>query len=147
MWDEGYTRQVVGVGGVIEDQYPKTARDVLRKVDVRIDVTVRGKRVPLRAWRVDRYLGSSPTFALGRPLVVRRGYIVALTVPTWAPAFAVGLPRSDWWRSSRRKNDCKNVSQMAAQQTLRSVKVYGCTYFTARVLYSATFVPDPQPTS
>ena len=36
MWDEGYTRQLVGVGGVIEDQYPKTARDVLRKVDVRI---------------------------------------------------------------------------------------------------------------
>src|ERR1700704_873555 len=59
MWDEGYTRQLVGVGGVIEDQYPKTARDVLRKVDVRIDVTVRGKRVPLRAWRVDRYVSSS----------------------------------------------------------------------------------------
>ena len=59
LWDEGYTRQVVGVGGVIEDQYPKTSRDVLRKVDVRIDVTVRGKRVPLRAWRVERYVSSS----------------------------------------------------------------------------------------
>jgi starch phosphorylase len=59
MWDEGYTRQIVGVGGVIEDQYPKTTRDVLRKVDVRIDVTVRGKRVPLRAWRVERYVSSS----------------------------------------------------------------------------------------
>lgn len=58
LWDEGYTRQVVGVGGVIEDQYPKTPRDALRRVDARIDVTVRGKKVPLRAWKVERYLTS-----------------------------------------------------------------------------------------
>jgi len=58
MWDEGYTRQVIGVGGVIKDQYPRTARDVLRRVDARVDVTVRGKKVPLRVWRVDRYLTS-----------------------------------------------------------------------------------------
>jgi hypothetical protein len=123
---------------------------------VRLSILRRGKRRSTRlnhrlmdqsrAFRVDRYLGSSPTFALGRPLVVRRGYIVALTAPTWAPAFAVGLPRSNWWRSSRRKTNCQNVSQRAAQETLRSVKVYGCTYFRARLLYSATFIPDPQPT-
>ena len=59
LWDEGYTRQLVGVGGVIEDQYPKTARDVLRRLDVRLDVTVRGKKVPLRAWRVERYVTSN----------------------------------------------------------------------------------------
>jgi starch phosphorylase len=59
MWDEGYTRQVVGVGGVIEDQYPKTPRDAVRRIDVRIDVTVRGKKVPLRAWKVERYLAST----------------------------------------------------------------------------------------
>jgi len=58
LWDEGYTRQVIGVGGVIEDQYPKTVRDVLRRVDVRIEVTVRGKKVPLRAWKVERYVTS-----------------------------------------------------------------------------------------
>ena len=59
LWDEGYTRQVIGVGGVIEDQYPKTARDVLRRIDARIEVAVRGKKVPLRAWRVERYLTSA----------------------------------------------------------------------------------------
>src|SRR5204862_345505 len=59
MWDEGYTRQVIGVGGVIEDQYPKTVRDVVRRLDVRIEVAVRGKKVPLRAWKVDRYLSSN----------------------------------------------------------------------------------------
>jgi glycogen phosphorylase len=59
LWDEGYTRQVVGVGGVIEDQYPKTPRDAVRRIDARVDVTVRGKKVLLRAWKVERYLSST----------------------------------------------------------------------------------------
>jgi starch phosphorylase len=50
---------VLGAGGAIEDQYPKTPRDALRRVDVRIEVTVRGKNVPCRAWQVDRYLSST----------------------------------------------------------------------------------------
>jgi starch phosphorylase len=58
-WDEGYTRQVVGVGGALEDQYPKTPRDALRRVDARVEVTVRGKKIPLRAWRVERYVTST----------------------------------------------------------------------------------------
>lgn len=61
LWDEGYTRQVIGKGTgkgskfTIEDQYPQTARDALRKIDARIEVTVKGKTVPLRAWKVERY--------------------------------------------------------------------------------------------
>jgi glycogen phosphorylase len=58
-WDEGYTRQVVGSGGALEDHYPKTPRDALRRVEATIEVTVRGKRVPCRAWRVDRYIRST----------------------------------------------------------------------------------------
>ena len=100
-----------------------------------------------RSYRVDRYLGSSPSFAFDQPLTVRRGYIVALSSPTWVPAFARDLPRSNWWRSSRRKGDCDNVSQRAAMETLRRVSVFGCTYHTARLLYTATYVPDPRPTS
>jgi len=55
LWDEGYTRQVIGARHTIQDQYPKTPRDAVRKIDARIDVTVRGKKVPLRAWKVERY--------------------------------------------------------------------------------------------
>jgi starch phosphorylase len=58
-WDEGYTRQVVAAEHQIEDEYPKTPRNALRRVDARVDVTVRGKRVPCRAWRVDRYVTST----------------------------------------------------------------------------------------
>src|SRR3712207_7605507 len=57
-WDEGYTRQVIGAGGVVEDLYPKTPRDAVRRVNARIEVTIRGKRVPLRAWKVERYVSS-----------------------------------------------------------------------------------------
>src|SRR5258706_2184013 len=58
-WDEGYTRQIIATGGKLEDQYPKTARDAVRKVDGRVEVTVRGKKVPLRAWKVERHVRSA----------------------------------------------------------------------------------------
>ncbi|NVB83640.1 MAG: alpha-glucan family phosphorylase [Kofleriaceae bacterium] len=58
-WDEGYTRQLIGAGGVIEDHYPKTPRDALRRLDVKIEVTVRGKKVPVRAYKVDRHISST----------------------------------------------------------------------------------------
>ena len=97
-------------------------------------------------FRVDRYFGSSPTFALDEPLDVKRGNIVALTVPTWAPAFAVNLPRTNWWRSSRRRGDCDDVSQRAAQQSVGSLRMYGCTYFRARLLYTVTYIPENRTT-
>jgi starch phosphorylase len=59
LWDEGYTRQVLAQGGGLEDLYPKTPRDALRPVDARVEVSVRGKTVPLRAWRVDRFITST----------------------------------------------------------------------------------------
>ena len=53
-WDEGYTRQVIGAKGAIDDQYPKTSRDALRRVDLpkKLEVTVKGKKIALRAWKV-----------------------------------------------------------------------------------------------
>jgi len=93
------------------------------------------------------YLGSRPTFALERSLPVEKKSIVALTVPTWAPAFAVDLARNMQWRSSRTPGECNDVRQASAQQTINSVRNYKCSYRTARLLYSATFVPDPKPTT
>ena len=93
------------------------------------------------------YLGSAPTFALSRPLTVRKGYVVALTVPTWAPAFGVALGQRETWRSSRDGRRCGDVRQAAAQQRRGSLRTYGCLYRTARLLYSATFVPDPARTA
>jgi hypothetical protein len=98
---------------------------------------------------VDDYLGSSPTFVLPEPLRVRKTNWIAVTVPTWAPIFANNLGRGDWWRSSRAKNSCdppRSLRQFALGE-MRSVNVFGCTYSGARLLYTATYVPDPKVTS
>jgi len=99
-------------------------------------------------YELDRYFGSSPTFVLDEPLRVRKTNWIALTVPTWAPLFANNLTRSDWWRASRAKNSCetpRSLNQFAVED-LRDISVFGCTYHGARLLYSATYVPDPRPT-
>src|SRR3954468_20609511 len=99
-----------------------------------------------KVYDVQHYLGSTPSFALDQPLVVKRGYLVGITVPSWVPAFAFsGLSSKNWWRSSRHKGDCRNATQRAAQQHPGSKRDYGCTYHKARLLYTATYVPDPRP--
>jgi hypothetical protein len=93
------------------------------------------------------YFGSEPTFALPTPLTTKPNYVIGITVPTWAPAFAVNLADDMQWRSSRDPKACDNVRQNAAHDTRGSVKTYGCLYKTARLLYTATYIPDPKPTS
>jgi hypothetical protein len=109
------------------------------------------RRGPKRAHRLvaqspvvdlTRHLGATRRFPLRRALPVREGYMVAITVPTWAPAFAVGLSREEGWRSSRTVGRCSDVRQRAAQQRIGGLRTYGCFYRTARILYTATFEPD-----
>ena len=123
---------------------------------VRLSILRRGKRKKTRldhrlisesrAYQISRYFGSSPTFVLPEPMRVRKGEIVALTIPTWAPAFARDLTNANWWRSSRRKGRCDDVNQRAQFGAEGTVRVFGCTYRTARLLYTATFVPNNEPT-
>src|SRR3954451_11860988 len=93
------------------------------------------------------YFGSTPTFALSKPISVGPRNVVALTVPTWVPAFAVNLGADQAWRSSRSSENCNDVQQPAAQQTLKSTRSYSCFYRTARLLYSASYIPNPTPTT
>ena len=73
--------------------------------------------------------------------------VVALTVPTWAPAFAVNLGRDHSWRSSRKQTACNDVGQPAIHDVMRAIRTYGCFYRTARLLYSVTFVPTNKETN
>jgi hypothetical protein len=100
-------------------------------------------------YQVEDYLGSSPTFALKERLRVNKGNIVAITVPTWLPALAADLTSGNWWRSSRLKGDCGSDTELSPpsqHEELLEVIRYGCTYKRARLLYTATYVPDPSPT-
>ncbi len=85
------------------------------------------------------YLGQTVKF--GANLKVKRGDIVGITVPTWAPAFAEGLPSNNSWRASREPGKCTNptdVRQGMPQTKVGRRVTYGCTYSTARLLYTAT---------
>jgi hypothetical protein len=99
-------------------------------------------------FEVDRYLGSNPTFVLQEPLRVRKTNWIAITVPTWAPMFANNLGRDDWWRASRARDSCDGEESLRqfAVEDLREVNTFGCTYSGARLMYTATYVPDPKPT-
>lgn len=93
------------------------------------------------------YLGTTTTFALRSPLTVKEGQIVAISVPTWTPGFAVGQSGRTGWRGSRKPKRCNKPADIAAgkaHQTLGSERLYGCAYNTARLLYSATLVKRPR---
>jgi hypothetical protein len=88
-------------------------------------------------------LGTTTTFTLKAPVSVRAGQIVALSVPTWIPVFAIGLAKNNTWLASRKKAKCTNPDDIkagSAQEVPGSQRAYGCTYNTARLLYSATMV-------
>jgi hypothetical protein len=95
-------------------------------------------------FELDRYFGSKPTFVFNKPIPVKKGNWIAITVPTWAPLLSTNLARTNWWRSSRAKGSCeppKSLRQFAMED-LRQVNVFGCTYHNARLLYTATYVPS-----
>ena len=99
-------------------------------------------------FNLEPYFGTTPTFALSRALQVDKGNIIAITVPTWAPAFAHGLSSDFAWRSSHHDDACTSATPPpAAQMSINSLRIYGCFYRTARLLYSVHFVLDPTPKS
>lgn len=87
------------------------------------------------------YLGQTVRF--GSNLKVEKGDIVGISVPTWAPAFAQDLPKSNVWRASRAPGTCTNstdIRQGEPQKKVGRNATYGCKYTTARLLYTATLV-------
>jgi hypothetical protein len=88
------------------------------------------------------FFGKTVQFALSRSLVVHKGELVALNVPTWAPALAVGLGGDTSWRASRASDRCRDTQNQTAQDP-GEVTQYRCLYRTARLLYSATLVTSP----
>jgi hypothetical protein len=99
-------------------------------------------------FNLEPYFGTTATFALEKSLPVGKGQIIGVTVPTWAPAFAHGLPEDNVWRSSNHAEDCTSATPPpAAQMSIGSLRIYGCLYRTARLLYSVHYVIDPKPKS
>jgi len=115
----------------------------------RLSVLRRGTRLygrvrtqsPLES--LEPYFGQTVQFPLDTALDVEKGYIIALTVPTWAPALTQLLDDGSSWRASRPKGGCEDTDRQTAQSRVGQLTQYRCRY-NARLTYSATLITDPR---
>jgi hypothetical protein len=93
--------------------------------------------------KLQTYFGKTVQFALETTIPVKKGDEVALTVPTWAPALALGFGNDTSWRASRPKKQCTSTSSQTAHTQIGTPVQYFCLYQTARLTYSATLISTP----
>jgi hypothetical protein len=93
--------------------------------------------------KLQPYFGKTAQFALETTLQVKKGDELALTVPTWAPALALGFGNDTSWRASRPKKQCTTTSAQTAHTQIATSVQYYCLYQTARLTYSATLISTP----
>jgi hypothetical protein len=93
--------------------------------------------------KLQPYFGKTAQFPLATTIAVKKGDVVALTVPSWAPALALGFGKDTSWRASRPKGQCTTTSTQTTQMQVGTNVQYYCLYQTARLTYSATLVSTP----
>jgi hypothetical protein len=93
--------------------------------------------------KLQTYFGKTAQFALETTIPVKKGDELALTVPTWAPALALGFGNDTSWRASRPKKQCTTTSAQTAHTQIATSVQYYCLYQTARLTYSATLISTP----
>src|SRR6478609_1841699 len=93
--------------------------------------------------KLQPYFGKTAQFPLERTIAVKKGDVVAMTVPTWAPALALGFGKDTSWRASRARSQCASTSAQSTHTSVGSSVQYFCLYQTARLTYSATLISTP----
>jgi len=145
----------IGLGSPTQAQQRFFTRGFGGKSRARITVIRRERRVGRRVIahspdvELTPYFGSTVQFPLEQTIKVEKGDLIALTVPTWAPALAVGLGKDSSWRASRPnrpRSECLDTETQTAQTTLGRLTQFACFYRTARLTYTATLITDPAPT-
>ena len=98
-------------------------------------------KAPLQ--KLTDYFGTVVQFPLDRTLPIKKGQYVGLSVPSWAPALQLSLGSDTSWRASRPKDACGDLSTQFSLVGSRRAMPFACLYKTARLTYSATFIPSP----
>jgi hypothetical protein len=93
--------------------------------------------------QLEPYFGLTVEFPLLSTLEAEKGDVVALTVPTWAPALALGYEKNTSWRASRSAQQCSVTDTQTAHIKVGKLRQYDCLYQTARLAYSATLISTP----
>ena len=65
--------------------------------------------------KLEPYFGQKVQFPLETSIPVKKGQVVGLTVPTWAPALTQLLSDGSSWRASRPKGGCDDTEKQTAQ--------------------------------
>ena len=94
--------------------------------------------------KLQPYFGQTVQFPLTTSIAVKKGWVIALTVPTWAPALTQLMDDGSSWRASRPKGGCDDTDTQTAQTRPRALTQYRCLY-KARLTYGATLVTNPAP--
>jgi hypothetical protein len=93
---------------------------------------------------LEPFFGGTVQFPLYTSLLVRKGYVIALSVPTRAPVLGVdNLANTFAWRSSRVAPCSTNPERQPPQVTPGSSREYFCLYRPAQLTYSVTVVSNP----
>jgi hypothetical protein len=92
---------------------------------------------------LEPYFGMTAQFPLASTIAVKKGDVIALTVPSWAPALSLGFGNDTSWRASRAKKQCTSTGSQTAHTQVGLTVQYYCLYRTARLTYSATLVSTP----
>jgi hypothetical protein len=92
--------------------------------------------------QLEKYFGKTAQFPLASSIQVKKGDLIALAVPTWAPVLALGYTNETSWRASRPRSQCSSTSAQSVQSVGANVQYY-CLYRQARLTYSATIVSTP----
>jgi hypothetical protein len=93
--------------------------------------------------KLQPYFGQTAQFPLETTLQVKKGDVVALSVPSWAPALALGFGNDTSWRASRPRTQCTSTSSQSTHTLVATAVQYYCLYQTARLTYSATLISTP----
>ena len=91
------------------------------------------------------FFGQTVQFPLEASLPAKKGQLVALTVPTWAPALATNLGGDTSWRASRPAGECDDTETQTAQAEIKDLAQYRCLYQRVRLTYTATLITEPKP--
>jgi hypothetical protein len=94
---------------------------------------------------LEPYFGKTAQFPLENTLEVQPGDLVALTVPTWAPALTLGFGKTTTWRASRPSTNkgCEGTSVQTSLNRIGESNPFACLYHEARLTYSATLISTP----
>jgi hypothetical protein len=95
--------------------------------------------------------GHKQYFVLKHPLKAKKGMIVGITVPTWAPIIASNrtVAKNNKWKASRNPKKCQSNNpdvnrryaiEARPQIEKKSIRRYGCTFTTDRLLYWAYYI-------